>query len=134
MKIKFFLAESSVPAGFPSPADDFSERSLDLNEYLIKHPAATFFVRAKGVSMQNGGIWDGDLLIVDRSLEAQSGNIVIAFINGEFTVKRIRISEKRIYLMPENRSFKPIRITEEMDFQVWGVVTFVIKQLSAISN
>ncbi|MBU0975642.1 MAG: translesion error-prone DNA polymerase V autoproteolytic subunit [Patescibacteria group bacterium] len=134
MTARIILSEATVSAGFPSPADDFSERKLDLNEYLIKHPAATFFVRAKGVSMQNGGISDGDLLIVDRALEARSGNIIIGFIDGEFTVKRIRISQKQVFLIPENSSFKPIRITEEMDFQVWGVVTFVIKRLSAVRN
>lgn len=132
--MQIILSASSVSAGFPSPAEDFSEKRLDLNEYLIKHPAATFFVRAKGNSMQNGGISDGDLLIVDRSLEARSGNIIIAFLDGEFTVKRIRITQKQIFLIPENENFKPIKITEGMDFQVWGVVTGVIKQLSAFSN
>lgn len=115
-----------VAAGFPSPADDFLEDKLDLNEKLIRHPAATFFVRVAGNSMIKAGIHSGDLLIVDRSLEPKHGNIVVAIIEGEFTVKRISKKGEQIYLMPENPRFKPIQITNDSNFQVWGIVTNVI--------
>lgn len=118
-----------VEAGFPSPADDFIDRKLDLNEYLIQHPAATFFVRVSGDSMKEAGIHSGDLLIVDRSLTASDQKIVIASIHGELTVKRLRKIKNEIFLMPENSSYPPIPITEEMAFEVWGVVTFVIHSL-----
>lgn len=124
--LPLFLA--SVKAGFPSPADDFLEKKLDLNEHLIRHPAATFFVRVDGDSMQGAGIGRGDILIVDRSLEAGDGRIVVAVINGEFTVKRIRLREGEVFLEPENPRYASIRISPESDFQVWGVVTYVIHQ------
>ncbi|MBM2816811.1 MAG: mutasis and repair, UmuD protein [Ignavibacteria bacterium] len=116
----------SVSAGFPSPADDYLERRLDLNEFLIRNPSATFFVRVTGDSMNNAGIYSQDILIVDRSLQAKDGNIVIAVINGELTVKRLHFVKKKIYLLPENNKYKPIEITQEMNFEVWGVVTTVI--------
>ncbi|MFC1811015.1 LexA family protein [Patescibacteria group bacterium] len=115
-----------VAAGFPSPADDFLEDKLDLNEKLIRHPAATFFVRVAGNSMIKAGIHSGDLLIVDRSLEPKSGNVVVAVIDGEFTVKRISKKGDQLFLVPENPRFKPIQITNDSNFQVWGVVTNVI--------
>lgn len=120
---------SGVAAGFPSPADDFLEDKLDLNEKLIKHPAATFFVRVAGNSMIKAGIYSGDMLIVDRSLEPKSGSIVVAILNGDFTVKRISKRAGRLFLMPENRNYKPIEISEESNFQVWGVVTNVIRNV-----
>lgn len=118
-----------VSAGFPSPAEDYIENQLDLNRHLIKHPAATFFVRVKGDSMIDAGIHSGDILIVDRSLEAADKKIVIAVINGEMTVKRIRLKEDRIFLLPENPAFAATEILPEMDFHVWGVVTNVIHSL-----
>ena len=118
--------EVGLPAGFPSPADDFVERSLDLHELLVDHPAATFFVRVEGDSMCGAGIASGDILIVDRSLTAQSGKIVVALLNGEFTVKRFVRKGEKILLVPENPRFQPIEVTEEADFQVWGVVTYVV--------
>ncbi len=124
--LPLFLA--SVKAGFPSPADDFLEKKLDLNEHLIRHPAATFFVRVDGDSMQGAGICRGDILIVDRSLEAGDGRIVVAVVNGEFTVKRIRLQEGVVSLEPENPRYAPIRISPDSDFRVWGVVTYVIHQ------
>ena len=129
------LFAAQVKAGFPSPADDFMEQRLDLNEHLIQHPAATFFVRVDGDSMIGAGIHQGDILIVDRSLEPLNGRIVIAVIDGAFTVKRIRIGgasgrEAQIFLEPENPAFQRIRIQPESDFQVWGVVTYVIHSLS----
>ena len=115
-----------VSAGFPSPADDYIENQLDLNKHLIKHPAATFFVKVKGDSMIDAGIHSGDILIVDRSLDATDKKVVIAIIDGELTVKRIRMIGERVYLMPENDNFSSTEITESMDFTIWGVVTNVI--------
>ncbi|MFA6471200.1 MAG: translesion error-prone DNA polymerase V autoproteolytic subunit [Candidatus Latescibacterota bacterium] len=117
-----------VPAGFPSPADDYMEGNLDLNAHLIKHPAATFFVRAVGDSMKDTGIHTGDILIVDRSLEAADGTIVIAAINGELTIKRISKNGGALFLVSGNVEFAPIPIREGMDFAVWGVVTSVIHE------
>ena len=122
--ISFF--DSPIYAGFPSPADDFLEKKLDLNEYLIKNPAATFFIRVRGSSMIQAGIFSGDILIVDRSLEPENNAIVVVVIDGEFTVKRLQTSGGQIRLIAENRNYKPIKVTEEMEFQVWGVVTNVI--------
>jgi len=118
-----------VSAGFPSPAEDYIEGKLDLNKYLIKHPAATFFVKVTGNSMIDAGIHDGDILIVDRSIKPASRKVVIAIVNGELTVKRIRVTKGKILLMPENRDYKPLQVEEEMGFEVWGVVTNVIHPL-----
>ena len=123
------LFESRVPAGFPSPAADYEEDGLDLNRYLIRHPAATFFVRAVGDSMIGAGIHCGDLLVVDRSLEPKDKSVVIAVVDGELTVKRIKIERRKITLEPENESYSARQITEDTDFQVWGVVTSVIHNL-----
>jgi DNA polymerase V len=120
------LFASKVAAGFPSPADDHLETNLDLNDYLIPHPAATFFARAQGHSMINAGIRHGDLLIVDRSLEPKDRSIVIAVIHGELTVKRLRIRKGQVWLAPENPEFSPVAITEDMGFHIWGVVAHVI--------
>jgi len=126
-QIPFFL--EPVAAGFPSPATDFIEKKLDLNEKLIKHPVATFFVRVSGHSMKGSGILDGSMLIVDRSLKAKNNNIIIAVLNGEFTIKRIQISTDQIQLISSNSRFKPIRVTKDADFEIWGVVTCVINEL-----
>ena len=118
----------TVPAGFPSPAEDYLEGNLDLNQHLIHHPAATFFARAKGDSMIEAGIHSGDLLIVDRAVEATHNSIVIAVINGKLTVKRFCIEScstqvsQRISLVPANPNYPTIHINEAMDFEVWGVV------------
>ena len=117
---------SHVRAGFPSPADDYIETHLDLNSHLIKHPAATFFVIAEGDSMTDAGIRSGDMLIVDKSVSAVHGKIVIAAIDGELTVKRLSRLEGRVQLLPENSRYKPIDITNEQDLVIWGVVTHVI--------
>ena len=117
---------NSIAAGFPSPAEDHMDSSLDLNQHLIKHPSATFYVYARGDSMVSAGISDGDMLIVDRTLEAINDSIVVAIINGEFTVKSISKVNEHLYLMPHNTSYNPIEITEEMDFEIWGVVTHSI--------
>jgi DNA polymerase V len=116
----------SVSAGFPSPADDYMEDKLDLNDLLIKNPASTFFVRVVGDSMVNAGINSEDILVVDRSLDPKDGSVVIAVINGDLTVKRLSYANGKIYLVPENNHFKQIEITKEMSFEVWGVVRSVI--------
>jgi DNA polymerase V len=123
------LIESAVPAGFPSIAEDYVDRALNLNELLIKHPAATFFVRVKGDSMINAGIQSHDILIVDRALTPLNNKIVVARIDGELTVKRLRLEKEKVFLIADNPAFKPIEITPSMDFEVWGVVTCVIHQV-----
>lgn len=120
---------TSVEAGFPSPAEDYIEGSLDLNRHLIKHPAATFFVKVSGNSMIGAGIFPGDILIVDRSLDAVDKKIVIAVVDRELTVKRLRIRSGRPFLEPENDQYSPIEITTEMSFEIWGVVTNVIHKV-----
>ncbi len=125
--LPYFPAE--VPAGFPSPASDYEEDRLDLNQHLIKNPPATYFVRATGTSMIGAGIHPGDLLIVDKSLEPKDGNVVIAVMNGEMTLKRIRIRKQRVWLEAENEDYAPLPISKEMDFQVWGVVKHVVHAL-----
>ncbi len=117
---------SSVSAGFPSPADDYVELSLDLNKHLIKHPAATFYARVKGDSMINAGIHDGDLLVVDRALDIYDNCIAVCIIDGEFTVKRLKKKSNKILLIPENEEYKAIEISEFNDFEVWGIVAYVI--------
>lgn len=140
LRLSFFKPDSNtresipvvvarVSAGFPSPADDFIENRLDLNDFLVKNPSATFFVRVEGDSMNGAGIYNGDILVVDRSLEATSNKIVIGVVNGEFTVKRIIKKSGRLYLAPENENYKPIEITESTDFLIWGVVTHAIHTL-----
>lgn len=125
-KLKLPLYSNKVSAGFPSPADDFIEKTLDLNDLVIKHPQATFFVRVSGNSMVNAGIRDGDILVVDKSLEPKEGKIVIANVEGEFVLKRIRRKNGKLYLFPENSDYNPIEIKEDMDCEIWGVVTYVI--------
>ena len=120
---------SKVPAGFPSPADDYLEGALDLNEYLIKHKAATFFVRVTGDSMIGAGIHDGDLLVVDRALEVRDKSVVVAVVNGEFTVKRIKKEHGRVWLLPENNNYPPLEMQEGAELEVWGVVTNVIHKV-----
>ena len=127
-KVFIKLYSSRVQAGFPSPADDFIERSLDLNEHLISHPSATFFVRVSGDSMIGAGIHHNDILIVDRSLKPKSDSIIIAVLNGELTVKRLNIKENNYSLVPENPEYEVIHVNEDMEFQVWGVVTSVVHQ------
>ncbi len=124
------LYEARISAGFPSPASDYQEGSLDLNKHLIKNPPATFFVKVAGDSMIGAGIHDGDLLIVDRSITPKNGSVIIAVVNGELNVKRIKIKKgKVVSLESENDKFQPQYITEDTDFQVWGVATNVIHPL-----
>ena len=117
---------SRIRAGFPSPADDYLDKKLDLNEHLIKHPAATFFVKVKGDSMIKAGIHSGDILVVDRSLEPRDKKIVVAVLNGDFTVKRVRKMKDKLYLVSENDDYAPIEIKDGADFEIWGVVVHVI--------
>jgi len=117
-----------ISAGFPSPATDYMENKLDLNEYLIKHPAATFIVKASGSSMLNADIYSGDLLIVDRSLTPRNNNIVIASIFGDLTIKKIKKKEKSFFLVSANEDYPSIEVKEEMDCFIWGVVTYIIHE------
>lgn len=116
-----------ISAGFPSPADDFIELTIDLNRELIKHKDSTFFAKVKGNSMKNAGIFDGDLLIIDRSLEPQDGKIAICQIDGDFTVKRIKKENDVVWLIAENEDYKPIKVTEENELMIWGIVIHSIK-------
>lgn len=125
------LYASHVRAGFPSPADDYIETHLNLNTHLIKHPAATFFVIASGDSMSDAGIFSGDMLIVDKSLEPVHGSIVIAAIDGELTVKRLSRKDERVQLIPENARYQPIDITQDQSLVIWGVVIYVIHSTNA---
>ncbi len=129
-KLPLPLFISKVAAGFPSPADDYIEKNLDLNELLIQKPAATFFVRAQGESMLGVGIHPNDILIVDRSIEASNGKIVICALNGELTVKRLERLHNQWHLKAENPLYADIVIHEELDMIIWGVVTYVIHALS----
>ncbi len=127
-KIARPLIVSRVSAGFPSPAEDYIEGRIDLNRELIKHPISTFYIRVTGDSMQNIGIFPNTLLIVDRAMETNDGNIVIARLGDELCVKRLSIAnDGSVWLMPENSSYSPIEITEEMDFEIWGRVVYSIQ-------
>lgn len=124
------FVHEGISAGFPSPADDFLDLSIDLNQELIKHPSTTFYGRVRGDSMIDAGLNDGDLLIIDKSLEPTNGKIAVCFIDGDFTVKRIAIEKDKIWLVAENKKYKPILVTEDNDFVIWGIVTTVIKTVS----
>lgn len=118
-----------VEAGFPSPAEDYVDRKLDLHEHMVRNEAATFFLRAHGDSMLGAGIYDGDLLVVDRSLEAAHNRVVIAALDGELTVKRLVRRQGRVLLVPENPDYAPVDITEHEGVHVWGVVTYAVHKL-----
>lgn len=118
-----------VSAGFPSPAADFMENNIDLNKELSENPLATFYIKVKGNSMIDAGIENEDVLIVDRSIEPQDNKIAICYIDGEFTVKRIKLQKDCLYLMPENSNYTPIKVTEENELIIWGIVTYVIKKI-----
>ena len=120
------LLNDSVSAGFPSPADDYTEENIDLNEHLISNPFSTFFLRVKGDSMINAGIKDNDLIIVDKSLVAKPGNIIIAMIDGEFTIKRLSIKNDELYLKAENHNYPDFSFKNHIDVQIWGVVIYSI--------
>lgn len=127
--LKIPFVSEGVSAGFPSPAADFMETSIDLNKELSENPLATFYIRVKGNSMIDAGINDKDVLVVDRSLEPRNNAVAICFVDGEFTVKRIQLEKDCLYLMPENPSYSPIKVTEENQLIIWGIVTYVIKKV-----
>ncbi len=120
--------ENPISAGFPSPAQDFLETGIDLNKELISHPVSTFFGKVKGDSMKNAGIDDGDLIVIDKSLTPKEGDVAVCFIDGEFTLKFIKIDTNCIWLVPANPNYKSIKVTEENNFVIWGIVTFSIKK------
>lgn len=118
-----------IKAGFPSPANDFLESGIDLNHYIIKHPSATFYGKVSGDSMIGLGINSGDILVIDRSLEPQEGKIAVCFIDGEFTLKQLHIEKDFILLLPANEHYSPIKVTQDNNFVVWGIVSYVIKKV-----
>ena len=124
-----WLIEQGISAGFPSPADDFKEIRISLDKELVKNKDATFYARVSGESMIGAGLDDGDLLVIDRSLSPESGKIAVCLVDGEFTVKRIKKEKNKLYLMPENKKYKPIELKEENELIIWGVVEYVIKKL-----
>ena len=139
-KLKFFipkkenglgqwLNEEGISAGFPSPADDFKETRISLDRELVKNKEATFYARVSGDSMVGAGLDDGDLLVIDRSLNPENGKIAICLVDREFTVKRIKRENNKLYLMPENKKYKPIELKEENELIIWGVVEYVIKKV-----
>ena len=124
-----WLAEEGISAGFPSPADDFKETRISLDRELVKNKEATFYARVSGDSMVGAGLDDGDLLVIDRSKNPENGKIAICFVDGEFTVKRIKKEKSKFYLIPENKKYKPIELKEENELIIWGVVEYVIKKV-----
>lgn len=127
---RFPLYGAYVPAGFPSPADDFIEDTLDLNAFLIRHPAATFLVRVQGESMVDAGIYPEDILVVDRALEPGDRSVVVVALDGELTVKRMRRRGGRVFFEAENPEYPPIEVSPDTSLHIWGVVTYVIHALS----
>lgn len=121
--------DTGISAGFPSPAEDFKEERLSLDNILVKNKLATFYARVSGQSMVDAGLDDNDLLVIDRSLEPAHNKIAVCFLDGEFTVKRLRVEKDGVWLQPENENYEPIKITEENDFVIWGIVTNVIKKV-----
>ena len=123
------VAGSGVHAGFPSPAEDHIEGRLDLNKLAVTHPDATFFARVEGDSMKDDCIEDGDLLVIDKSIKPEDGNVVVSYLDGEFTLKRIQIKKGKIYLVPANEKYKVLEVSDDTDFRVWGVVRYVLKKV-----
>ncbi|MCW0507557.1 translesion error-prone DNA polymerase V autoproteolytic subunit [Aeromonas piscicola] len=126
LEVPLFL--SPAACGFPSPAQDYVEQTIDLNQLCIAHPAATYFVRAAGDSMVDHGIRDGDLLVVDRSRKARHGSVVVAAVDGEFTVKELQL-EPSVALLPGNRAYRPIHFSEGQELEIFGVVSFIVHQV-----
>ena len=123
------IINSGIAAGFPSPADDFKQNRISLDNELVKNKEATFFARVCGQSMIGAGLDDNDLLVIDRSIEPENNKIAVCFIDGEFTVKRLKVEAECIFLMPENHNYKPIKVTEDNQLIIWGVVTYVVKKV-----
>jgi len=126
-KADVWLAAEGISAGFPSPADDFKEVRISLDRAVVKNEAATFYARVAGQSMVGAGLDDGDLLVIDRSLDPEDGKIAVCFVDGEFTVKRLKVAEDCVWLMPENKQYKPLQVKEENELIIWGIVTHVLK-------
>ena len=123
------LAQEKISAGFPSPADDFKELRISIDQEVVRNEDATFYARVSGESMQGAGLDDGDLLVIDRSMEPKNGKIAVCCIDGEFTVKRLKVVEDGVFLIPENPKYQPIKVTEENELIVWGIVTYVVKKV-----
>lgn len=128
-KLEMPYISSGIKAGFPSPAADFDGTSISIDQIVVKNQTATFYAKANGNSMTGAGIDDGDILVIDKSIEPQDGKIAVCFIDGEFTVKRIKVQENSLLLLPENPLFDPLEVTQENDFIIWGIVTYVVKKL-----
>ena len=126
---KMHWAQEGVSAGFPSPADDFKELRISIDQEVVRNEEATFYARVSGESMQGAGLDDGDLLVIDRSLEPVDNKIAVCFIDGEFTVKRLKVTKDEVLLIPENPKYQSIKVTEENELIIWGVVTYVVKKL-----
>tara|TARA_B100001769_G_C22039487_1_gene558650 strand:+ start:105 stop:536 length:432 start_codon:yes stop_codon:yes gene_type:complete len=124
-----WLVEQGISAGFPSPADDFKESRISLDKELVKNKESTFYARVSGDSMFGAGIDDGDLLVIDKSISPENGKIAVCFIDGEFTVKKIKKEEDKLFLMPQNKKYKPIELGEENELIIWGIVEYVIKKV-----
>ena len=124
-----WLVEQGISAGFPSPADDFKEIRISLDKELVKNKEATFYARVSGDSMIGAGLDDGDLLVINRSLNPENGKIAVCLVDGEFTVKRIKKQKDKLYLIPENKKYKRIEIKEESELIIWGIVEYVIKKV-----
>lgn len=127
--VKLPFVENGIKAGFPSPADDFLGKRISLDEELIKNEVSTFFAKVDGDSMQDAGMSDGDLLVIDRSLEPRDGKIAVCMLDGEFTVKRLRVDGDGVYLVPENKSYQEIKVEDSQELVIWGMVTYVIKKM-----
>ncbi len=123
------LLGTEISAGFPSPAQDYIEESLDLNQHLISHPSATYFVKVDGYFMVDAGIYPGDILIVDRAVEPTHKKVVIAIVDGELTVKRLYRKSEKWFLVPENSEFEPLEITRDINFHIWGIVIYSIHKM-----
>jgi DNA polymerase V len=123
------MAQDGIHAGFPSPATDYMTQAIDLNKELVKHPAATFYGRVVGDSMIDAGVDEGDILVIDKALDAKDGNMAVCFVDGEFTLKYLRLKDGHITLCPANPKYPEIEITEGVDFKMWGVVTYIIKKV-----
>jgi len=123
------FVDSGIAAGFPSPAKDYIDLALDLNKELVNNPSSTFYGRVKGSSMKDAGIHNGDILVIDKSLEPVNGKVAVCFIDGEFTLKRMKFDGKKLFLVPANEDYDPIEVTKENDFIVWGIVTYIIKKM-----
>lgn len=129
-ELELEYADAGIRAGFPSPAQDYAGETIDLNKDLIQHPASTFYGRVAGDSMSGEGINDGDILVIDKSVEPEDGDLAVCCLDGDFTLKRIKIDRttRKLFLIPSNPKYNPIEVTEENEFMVWGVVLYTIKQ------